>query len=95
MLPHWRPRGSDELDDELIDLTAASVTAADTSWSLDGCDQCGHSDLTGGAYLAQARFRFTLPSGHKLMLCAHHGRLAAPHMTELGARVDDLSATAT
>jgi hypothetical protein len=56
-------------------MTAEPLTAADR------CDRCG----------AQAYVRVTLPAGHELLFCAHHGREYAPKLRELDARIVDES----
>lgn len=56
-------------------LTAEPLTAADR------CDRCG----------AQAYVRVTLPAGHDLLFCAHHGREYAPKLRELDAQIVDES----
>ncbi|HJQ01571.1 MAG TPA: hypothetical protein VJ851_08220 [Jatrophihabitans sp.] len=35
--------------------------------------------------------RVTLPAGHELLFCAHHGREYAPKLRELDARIVDES----
>lgn len=54
-------------------LTEVALTAADR------CDRCG----------AQAYLRATLPSGHELLLCGHHGNSNRPALVGAGARIHD------
>ena len=56
-------------------MTVEPLTAADR------CDRCG----------AQAYVRVTLPAGHDLLVCAHHGREYAPKLRELDAHIVDES----
>lgn len=48
----------------------------------DRCDRCG----------AQAYIRVTMPSGHELLFCAHHGRAHEPKLREMSADFHDDSA---
>ena len=56
-------------------MTVEPLTAADR------CDRCG----------AQAYVRVTLPAGHDLLFCAHHGREYTPKLRELDAQIVDES----